>query len=116
MLVPHANVPLFLFFFLAQLPPQVVEDAPAGVKAALAAGMRVVAVPSVAAGDGDAKGKWDPADFAGATEVMGSLLDWRPEAVCGLPAFEASAPAISACFFSSFCFAPCTAGIGWPGC
>jgi len=94
----------------------VVEDAPAGVNAARAAGMQVVCVPSLRFG----QKKADPSDFAAPSpspsssssssqsstaktptssasqeepppppplELLGSLLDWQPESV-GLPPFQ----------------------------
>jgi pseudouridine-5'-monophosphatase len=48
----------------------VIEDAPSGVRAALAAGMTVIAMPAPSLRD-------DPA-FAGATRVIGSLEDLDP--------------------------------------
>ncbi|XP_055350522.1 pseudouridine-5'-phosphatase-like [Paramacrobiotus metropolitanus] len=55
----------------------VFEDALNGVKAAVAAGMQVVAVPDERA---------DLSEFSDATLILKSLLDFRPEAF-GLPAF-----------------------------
>jgi beta-phosphoglucomutase-like phosphatase (HAD superfamily) len=58
-------------------PPEaclVFEDAPAGIQAALAAGMHVVSVPDPAI----------PADFPPVDEILASLGDFRPE-LWGLP-------------------------------
>ncbi|BBM97400.1 riboflavin kinase / FMN hydrolase [Marchantia polymorpha subsp. ruderalis] len=57
----------------------VIEDAPVGVTAAMAAGMRVVAVPSLAT-------KAARPLYSAADQVLSSLLDLRPEA-WGLPPF-----------------------------
>jgi beta-phosphoglucomutase-like phosphatase (HAD superfamily) len=51
----------------------VFEDAPAGVRAALAAGMRVIAVPDPSMRD-------DPA-FAEATAIIGSLDEVDPSSL-----------------------------------
>jgi pseudouridine-5'-monophosphatase len=56
----------------------VVEDAPSGVEAALAAGMPVVAVPNPA---------MDRAKYSGADEILASLEAFQPEA-WGLPPFD----------------------------
>lgn len=58
----------------------VVEDAPAGIAAARAAGMRVVSVPDPGI---------DPSLFPPADEVLPSLLAFRPEA-WGLPPYRPS--------------------------
>jgi pseudouridine-5'-monophosphatase len=56
----------------------VFEDAPSGVEAARAAGMRVVAVPNPA---------MDPATMSGANQILSSLELFDP-ATWGLPPFE----------------------------
>mmetsp|Transcript_12713 Transcript_12713/g.38329 ORF Transcript_12713/g.38329 Transcript_12713/m.38329 type:complete len:383 (+) Transcript_12713:77-1225(+) len=61
----------------------VVEDAPTGVQAAAAAGMRVVAVPSLPKSEYPTP---DPDATSGCCQVLPSLLDFRPEAH-GLPPF-----------------------------
>lgn len=63
----------------------VVEDSAAGVQAGIAAGMRVIAVPSVLdfiRGDSNRA-----TEFVGAEKVLNSLYDWKPD-VQLLPAFE----------------------------
>lgn len=62
----------------------VVEDSPAGVQAALAAGMRVIAVPCPMPGG---KKPHDLKEFLGSTAILSCLYDLRPEQV-SLPAFE----------------------------
>uniref|UniRef100_A0A061QWQ1 riboflavin kinase n=1 Tax=Tetraselmis sp. GSL018 TaxID=582737 RepID=A0A061QWQ1_9CHLO len=56
----------------------VIEDAPVGFKAAVAAGMRVVAVPSLAG--------LPQESLEGCTKVLASLLDFHPDEF-GLPPF-----------------------------
>ncbi|KAK9917563.1 hypothetical protein WJX75_005816 [Coccomyxa subellipsoidea] len=63
----------------------VIEDAPTGVQAATAAGMRVVVVPSLR--DLDAYPKPDSACTSGCCAILPSLFDFRPE-VYGLPPFD----------------------------
>ncbi|BDA50444.1 Pseudouridine-5'-phosphatase at N-terminal half [Coccomyxa sp. Obi] len=63
----------------------VIEDAPSGVQAATAAGMRVVVVPSLR--DLEAYPKPDPDCSSGCCAVLPSLFDFRPE-LYGLPPFE----------------------------
>ncbi|KAI3438503.1 hypothetical protein D9Q98_000931 [Chlorella vulgaris] len=82
------------FLQLAQrlgLPPTeclVIEDSPAGVAAATAAGMRVVAVPSMLSNGKpcDLYDKPVPDRCSGCISLLPSLLDFRPEQY-GLPAF-----------------------------
>ncbi|KAL3146054.1 hypothetical protein ABBQ38_015405 [Trebouxia sp. C0009 RCD-2024] len=62
-----------------------IEDAPAGVEAAVAAGLRVAVVPSLR--DHQAYPKPLPDAPAGCCSVLPSLLDFKPEQY-GLPAFE----------------------------
>mmetsp|Transcript_30941 Transcript_30941/g.79450 ORF Transcript_30941/g.79450 Transcript_30941/m.79450 type:complete len:384 (+) Transcript_30941:264-1415(+) len=57
----------------------VVEDAPAGFQSGIAAGMQVVAVPSLPG--------MDPDITAGCAKVLPSLMDFDPKEF-GLPAFE----------------------------
>lgn len=68
----------------------VIEDAPAGVAAATAAGMRVVAVPSMLQKGGKPSAQY-PAPTAGAAAgcvaLLPSLLEFRPEEY-GLPPFQ----------------------------
>lgn len=67
----------------------VIEDAPSGIEAATAAGMRVVAVPSVLAKDGTLPRVYptpDPAAVAGCVAVLPSLYDFQPQ-LFGLPPF-----------------------------
>jgi len=61
----------------------VIEDSPAGVQAALAANMRVIAVPCPMPGGK----KTDRSEYDGATSIISCLYDWRPDEV-GLPAFK----------------------------
>jgi pseudouridine-5'-monophosphatase len=56
----------------------VIEDAPAGVEAARAAGMKVAVVPD---------GNLSPAEYAQADAILPSLADFDPEE-WGLPAYE----------------------------
>ncbi|KAL3698140.1 hypothetical protein R1sor_012216 [Riccia sorocarpa] len=58
----------------------VIEDAPVGVTAAKAAGMKVVAVPSL-------PGKSTRGLYSAADHILSSLLDLRPE-IWGLPPFH----------------------------
>ncbi|KAH7286424.1 hypothetical protein KP509_32G006600 [Ceratopteris richardii] len=58
----------------------VIEDSPTGIAAGKAAGMKVVAVPSLRRKA--SKNQYDSADL-----VLSSLLDFKPE-VWGLPAFQ----------------------------
>jgi len=60
----------------------VIEDAPAGVQAAKAAKMPVVAVPSVLD-----VGRLDKSNFSASNVVLSCLLDFRPENF-GLPPFD----------------------------
>ncbi|KAK9837087.1 hypothetical protein WJX81_001891 [Elliptochloris bilobata] len=62
----------------------VIEDAPSGVQAAAAAGMRVVVVPSLP--DRDAYPPAHPNAASGCVEVLPSLYDFHPERY-GLPPF-----------------------------
>lgn len=67
----------------------VIEDAPVGVAAAAAAGIRVVAVPSMLKG-GKPSAQYpqaDPACSAGCVSLLPSLLDFLPEKY-GLPPFQ----------------------------
>lgn len=68
----------------------VIEDAPAGVAAATAAGMRVVAVPSMLQKGGKPSAQY-PAPTTGAAAgcvaLLPSLLEFRPEEY-GLPPFQ----------------------------
>ena len=90
----------------------VVEDAPAGVTAAAAAGMRVVAVPSMLQQHGGKPSQLYPqpdADAAsGCISLLPSLLDFRPEAY-GLPPFEGKQPAGGCC--ASCCWGFCACGV-----
>ena len=68
----------------------VIEDASSGVAAAAAAGMRVVAIPSLVSAEGgrhDGIPPADPAAASGCVRILPSLLEFRPEEF-GLPAFE----------------------------
>ncbi len=56
----------------------VIEDAPAGIQAARAAGMKVAVVPD---------GNLSPAEYAQADAILTSLADFDPEQ-WGLPAYE----------------------------
>jgi len=62
----------------------VLEDAPSGVRAAAAAGMRCVVVPSVRRRE--SYPETDPGASAGPVQTLTSLLDFRPEEY-GLPPF-----------------------------
>ncbi|CAK0786998.1 hypothetical protein CVIRNUC_010214 [Coccomyxa viridis] len=63
----------------------VIEDAPTGVQAATAAGMRVVVVPSLT--DKEGYPAADPEARAGCCAMLASLYDFAPEQF-GLPPFE----------------------------
>ncbi len=68
----------------------VIEDAPTGVVAATAAGMRVVAVPSMLQKGGKPSAQYpEPAAGAasGCVALLPSLLEFRPEEY-GLPPFQ----------------------------
>lgn len=68
----------------------VIEDAPAGVAAATAAGMRVVAVPSMLQKGGKPSAAYPapaPGAAAGCVALLPSLLEFRPEEF-GLPPFQ----------------------------
>lgn len=79
---PHPDVFLLAASkFAAKPPPEkvlVLEDAPKGVTAALAAGMQVVMIPDP---------RMDEQNRRRATLCIASLLDFKPE-LFGLPAFE----------------------------
>ncbi|GFH10943.1 bifunctional riboflavin kinase FMN phosphatase-like, partial [Haematococcus lacustris] len=87
---PHPDIFLEAARQLGMQPMEclVVEDAPSGVQGGIAAGMRVVVVPSLVGKhcDGSEYPAPDSSAQAGVVERVPSLLTWHPEAY-GLPGF-----------------------------
>ncbi|KAL6760948.1 Flavokinase-domain-containing protein [Haematococcus lacustris] len=87
---PHPDIFLEAARQLGMQPTEclVVEDAPCGVQGGIAAGMRVVVVPSLVGKhcDGSEYPAPDSSAEAGVVERVPSLLTWHPEAY-GLPGF-----------------------------
>ena len=113
------------FLHLAErlgVPPSqclVVEDAPAGVTAAAAAGMRVVAVPSMLQQQGGKPSQLypqpDAAAASGCISLLPSLLDFRPEAY-GLPPFAGKQPAQMGAAGGLSCLIQAAAALGADAC